>query len=569
MQPIELIKINNLSKSYGSKILFDQANLIVLNKKKTGVIGRNGAGKSTLFKMILESEDIDSGEIIKSDKLRIGYIQQTDPFLKTDIVLEFLISYTKREEHECQKMASKFGLTRSQLDGSFENLSGGYQMRVKLVAMLLFEPNLLLLDEPTNYLDLSTLILLENFLKNYKEGFLLITHDREFVKNTCTSIIDVDDSKLYFHDEGLEEYLEFKDEKKALAQSVNLNIERKQKQLKTFVDRFGAKATMAKSAQSKLKQITKLEGKKIEIVNPFKTASMRIKSVTQKGGLLFSSKDLSIGYPNKVIANKINFEINYGQKVAILGDNGQGKSTLLKTLGGKIDPISGEMKFYSTPKIAFYDQHVHHKLDMSETVWNYATRNSARSSDQEIFQILGEFLFVKDDYVKNISVLSGGEKARLVMAIMFLSGAEVFMLDEPTNHLDFETVENLAVAIKKFNGTVILISHDRTFVSLSCDEIIEVKNGNVKKIFGNYEDYVWRIRNEFEQITALDQPKEDFQKPTSSNKQRFELGKKLRNMQKKIDEYEQNKNLLNANELEKLADYQEKWLELSLEMESL
>lgn len=569
MSPVELIKINNLSKSFGSKIIFDAANLIVISKKKTGVIGRNGAGKSTLFKMILETEDFDGGEIIKSDHLRIGYIQQTDPFAKTDVVLEFLMNYTKREEHECQKMAAKFGLTRKQLDGTFERLSGGYQMRVKLVAMLLFEPNLLLLDEPTNYLDLSTLILLENFLKGYKEGFLLITHDREFVKNTCTSIIDVDDAQLYTHDEGLEEYLEYKEEKKALARSVNINIERKQKQLKTFVDRFGAKATMAKSAQSKLKQITKLEGKKIEIVNPFKTASMRIKPVTQKSGLLFTAKNLAIGYPKKTIADGINLEINYGQKVAILGDNGQGKSTLLKTLGGKLDPISGEMKFYSTPKVAFYDQHVHDKLNLKETVWDYASRNCPRSQDQEIFQILGEFLFVKDDYIKKIEVLSGGEKARLVMAIMFLSGSEVFLLDEPTNHLDFETVENLAAALKNFNGTVILISHDRTFVSMACDEIVEVNNGKVVRVFGGYEDYVWRIRNEFQQIEEQNQDKIEGTKQGSNNKQKYELTKKLRNLQKKIDEYEENRDSLDEMALVKLSEYQTKWLEISLEMEAL
>ncbi|GAB4146693.1 MAG: ABC-F family ATP-binding cassette domain-containing protein [Patescibacteria group bacterium] len=481
-------------------MLFDGASLSISEKQKIGVIGRNGAGKSTLFKMILGEEDLDGGQILQMPGLRLGYIPQHDPFEQNETVIGFLERYTGKPEWECAKVASQFQLKDERLTGAVGDLSGGYQMRVKLAATLLFEPNLLLLDEPTNYLDLSTLVLLEKFLKTFKGGFLVITHDREFVKKTCEATLDVENGQLFLYPEPLEDYLEYKQEQKELAASVNKNIEAKQKQLQTFVDRFGAKASMAKSAQSKMKQIQRLDSKKIDIANPFGNVRMFIPKVQERAGWVLKCEDLSIGYPDKTVASSVSFELEKGRKVAILGDNGQGKSTLLKTWAGQIQSLAGDYKWYPNLKIAFYAQHVNLGLNPDWTVEQHLRSAADKSvKDHEVFQMMGNFLFANEDSKKQIKVLSGGEKARLCLAGMFLSKSDILLLDEPTNHLDFETVEAMGQALSEFNGTVVVVSHDRTFINLLANEIIEVKAGNVRKYGGTYEDYVWQLEQSSEE----------------------------------------------------------------------
>ncbi|MEI6728868.1 MAG: ABC-F family ATP-binding cassette domain-containing protein [bacterium] len=575
-----LIEVRDISKSYGEKHLFKDASVNIVERQKIGVIGRNGAGKTTFFKMILDQIEPDYGQILKMPHLRLGYIEQNDPFLPDETVIDFLERYTGKPNWECAKVASQFQLKNEKLEGKVSALSGGYQMRVKLTATLLFEPNLLLLDEPTNYLDLTTLILLENFLKSFRGAFMVITHDREFIKKTCTSTLDVDAGQLFLHPEPLEDYLEFKEEQKALAASVNVNIERKQKQLQTFVDRFGAKASMAKSAQSKKKQIAKLDDKKISINHAFAAVKMHIPSVEGKQGNALELKNLVIGYPEKRVATGINFDIERGSKVAILGDNGQGKSTLLKTIAGELTPLEGSVTWKSNLKLAYYNQHVSAGMNLEDTIYSYAKSMADRScKDDQILQVLGNFLFKRTDHTKLIKVLSGGEKARLCLAGMFLSKADVYLLDEPTNHLDFETVEAMGEALGKFNGSVFVVSHNRTFVNLIATQIIEVKAGTVKRVLGSYEQYVWQLEQEL--AKESDQPQSAFEteeqstKSISTNKARnirlYELRKELNKVEKKMNslndlitsgvDVEQNKALLEDKEVT--------WLEITTEIEGL
>jgi ATP-binding cassette, subfamily F, member 3 len=579
-----LLQVRDLTKSYGEKHLLDTASVSIVEKQKIGVIGRNGAGKTTLFKMILGDEEPDTGEIIKMPNLRLGYIQQHDPFLPGENVIEFLQRYTQKPEWECAKIASEFQLKNDKLTALITDLSGGYQMRVKLTAMLLAEPNLLMLDEPTNYLDLSTLILLEQFLKGFKGAFMVITHDREFLKKTCTSTLDVADGKLFLHPEPLEEYLEFKEEQKILAASVNTNIEKKQKQLQTFVDRFGAKASMAKSAQSKMKQIEKLNTKKIGIGRAFSNVKMYIPPVEDKQGSAIEAKNLEIGYPDKIVSTGINFEVERGKKVAILGDNGQGKSTLLKTIAGTLNAIDGEVAWKPGLKIAYYAQHVNQGMQPTETIEQYIRRVSSTGvKDDDIYRVLGNFLFKKADYTKPISVLSGGEKARLCMAGMFLTKSDVYLLDEPTNHLDFETVEAMGQALGGFNGTVFVVSHDRTFVNLIATEIMEVKNGTVKRVLGSYEDYVWQLEQAAEKNFGQGEAKynqtgttitsSQSSKPTSKEAQKrlYELRKEIQKVERKIENLKQK--IQNGEDMGNnqtaLVEQEELWLKLQEESNSL
>jgi ATP-binding cassette, subfamily F, member 3 len=571
-----LLQISSLHKAYGDKIIFDDANVSIVENLKVGVIGRNGAGKSTLFKMIMDLEEADAGEIIKTSELKLGYIPQIDPFDPSETIIGFLTRYTHREEWECAIMAAKFQLKGDMLHKPISALSGGYQMRVKLTSTLLFEPNLLLLDEPTNYLDLSTLILLENFLKTFKGGFLCITHDREFIKKTCLQTMEVDRGQIVFHPESLEDYLEFKAEHEALAESVNKNIEKKQKQLQTFVDRFGAKASMAKSAQSKSKAIDKMEGKKITINTAMATVRMWIPSVVNRGGTALEINKMDIGYSNRTVATNINLLVERGKKVAILGDNGQGKSTLLKTIANHLDSLNGTMKWSSGLKIGYYAQHVNLALNPEDTVHSYLKAKKADGiADDALLRVMSNFLFKKNDALKPIGVLSGGEKARLCLAGMFLSNVDVLLLDEPTNHLDFETVEAMGQALGDFNGTVMVVSHDRTFVNLLANEIWEVKDGTVKIVLGTYEDYVWAKEQEVEnESQSSSKPQAAKSTKTLDKEQRvrlYNLNKDLDKAKKKISSLE-SKLAENPSDTKIKTDIEEaefKWLTITKEIEEL
>jgi ATP-binding cassette, subfamily F, member 3 len=574
-----LIQISDLHKAYGDKIIFDGANVSIVENLKVGVIGRNGAGKSTLFKMIMDLEEADSGEIIKTSELRLGYIPQVDPFDPSETIIGFLQRYTKREEWECAIMAAKFQLKGDMLTRPISALSGGYQMRVKLTSTLLFEPNLLLLDEPTNYLDLSTLILLENFLTTFKGGFLCITHDREFIKKTCTSTMEVEHGKIEFQAENLEDYLESKEEAKALAESVNKGIEKKQKQLQKFVDRFGAVASKASSAQSKAKAIAKMDTKKISINHAMATVRMWIPKVQDRSGDAVELKKVDIGYPNKVVATNINIATEKGKKVAILGDNGQGKSTLLKTIALALEPVAGELKWASMLKVGYYAQHVNLALVDTDTVESYLKSKKAMGiPDDQVLRVMSNFLFKKNDALKPIGVLSGGEKARLCLAGMFLSNVDVLLLDEPTNHLDFETVEAMGQALGDFNGTVMVVSHDRTFVNLLANEIWEVKDGQVKIVLGSYEDYVWakeqEVLNENSPVSNQPSAKTSGAAKTLDKEQRvklYGLKKDIEKLKRKMTTLEEKVKANPSDNIAKtqLDELEFQWLGMSNEIEAL
>lgn len=484
------LQIKNIHKSYGPQIIFEDATASFSTDQKIGVIGRNGAGKSTLCKIITGQEEMEEGEVCKSSDLRLSYLEQHDAFHLDETVIEFLMRYTGKAEWECGKMAHRFQINNQLLARPIQSLSGGYQTRVKLAAMLLPEPNFLILDEPTNYLDLNTLILLENFLLDFDGGFLIVSHDREFLKRTCVYTLEASNGNLFFYPGSVEEYLTFKEEQKGQIESYNKTVELKKKQLQTFVDRFRANASKAALAQSKKKLIEKLET--IEIVHSSGSVRIKIPSVDRRHGVALRCKEMAIGYPEKLVAEGINMEIERGSRIAVLGENGQGKTTFLRTLANDLAPKKGEYIWGSGTKIAYYAQHVLSMLSPESNVYSHLKKNAAQGvTHQDILNIAGSFLFKGDDVEKSISVLSGGEKARLCLAGLLLTKSNVLLLDEPTNHLDFETVEALGNALKKYEGTVFFISHDRTFVNLIATNIVDVKDGRVSRYPGTYQEYVY------------------------------------------------------------------------------
>ncbi|HOG24237.1 MAG TPA: ATP-binding cassette domain-containing protein, partial [Candidatus Omnitrophota bacterium] len=351
-----LLQVNAVCKAYGASIILENASAAFGDDQKIGVIGRNGAGKSTLCRIITGHETADSGAIIKNSVLKLSYLEQHDSFRPEETVVDFLMRTTGSEHWECAQVSARFNITNEMLEAPVRSLPGGYQTRVKLSAMLLGDPNFLVLDEPSNYLDLNTLILLENFLLDFRGGFLVVSHDREFLKRTCDHTLEVEGGELTLYPGNIEEYFEFKGVQTAQIAAHNRGVEKKREQLQAFIDRFRAKASTASRAQSKMKQLSKL--KTIEIAHPMSHVKIPIPPVESKAGIAFSCEGLTIGYPGKDVASGIEFEIDRGCRVAVLGDNGEGKTTLLRTMSGDLAPKRGSFRWGTGLKIAFYAQHV-------------------------------------------------------------------------------------------------------------------------------------------------------------------------------------------------------------------
>lgn len=502
-----LIQVSRLHKQYGPRVLFDEAEVVISENQKFGVVGRNGAGKSTLFNIITGKEQADSGEVWLSPDLRLSYLEQKDTHLPGETVLDFLMRTTEQEDWRCGKVAGKFQIKNELLETKIDDLAGGFRMRVKLSAMMLHDPNLLLLDEPTNYLDLKTLLLLEDFLRGFNGAALIISHDREFLMRTTTHTLEVDNKEIASFPGTIDQYLTYKDEVREQIQRQNENIEARKKELQAFVDRFKAKASKASQAQSKMKQIAKLQT--TDMAGPARKVRMRLPPPAKKGGIALTCKNLKIGYGKTVIADKIDFTLPRGGHFAILGDNGQGKSTFLKTIASAIPELGGEVRWGSETKIGYYAQHVYETLEGHENILTYLEKKSPSSTTrQEVMNMAGAFLFQGDDTKKEISVLSGGERSRVLLLGLLLSRCDVLLLDEPTNHLDFETVEILAEALRDFGGTVFFVSHDRTFVDAVATGILEVKDGDIRLYNGTYEEYVYNLSQQIAEEQSSDSKKD-------------------------------------------------------------
>lgn len=530
-----LLQINHLNKSFGPRVILDDVTLSIGEKQKIGVIGRNGAGKSTLFRIVMGDDEKDSGEVLIHEGTKIGYLTQHDPYKGNETVMNFLLRMSEKEEWQCAAMAGKFKIKNEMFTQTIQSLPGGYQMRVKLASMLLQDPNLLLLDEPTNYLDLSTLLLLEQFLQSYRGSFLVISHDREFLKNTCTSTLEIDQGKTFFYPGDIEAYLAHKEAQADLAKRYNKKIEREKAHLQTFVDRFRYKASKAAQAQSKMKQIEQL--KTIDIISALSTTRIRIPKVEQRKGIALSSHEMTIGYNEKIISSGITLDIERGEHVAIVGDNGSGKTTLMKTFAGVLPTLAGTFRWGPHIKIGYYAQHVPQMLRNQDTVQSYLNAVSAPEiKTEQVLEMAGNFLFRGDDLNKSITLLSGGEKARLCLAGLLLQKNEVLLLDEPTNHLDFETVEALGEALRNTDCTILFISHNRTFVNLVASSIIEVKDGKVRRYHHNYEEYVYHLEQNLE-VSRI-QKEEERKEVKSSAEERKALQQEIKKERKALQEVE-------------------------------
>ena len=543
-----LLEIRNASKRYGEQVLLDEASATITDDGKVGFVGRNGAGKSTLLKVILGEEELDGGEIIHHPRLRLGYLRQHDPFQPEESALDFLVRDSNQPDWKCGEVAGQFELKGDYLHGPVRELSGGWQTRVKLAALLLHEPNLLLLDEPTNFLDLRTQVLLEHFLRGFREACLIVSHDRSFLTATCDRTLDLSKGKLTTYPGKISAFLIQQREHQEHLQRVNATTLAKKKQLERFINKNRAKASTASQARSKTKQLERLELEDLESVSP--TAAIRCPEVTPRQGAALRCQDLVIGYDDHTVAQGISLEIDHGARVAIVGDNGQGKTTFLRTLVGSLESKEGRIKWGYGCDVGTYAQHVYTTLPEHETVLDNLQRVSAMGTPtQRILNLAGAMLFRNAAVEKKIKVLSGGERARLCLSGLLLGGYNVLVLDEPGNHLDVETVEALASALCSYGGSVIFTSHDRTFVNAVATNVIEVGGGQVVHYPGSYKRYVERIEQEVDDAEGLRASEKPMGK--AEGKQRGNGGQDARKRRKAIAAIEKTVARLDADKRDK------------------
>ncbi len=590
-----LLQITKACKNYGDQVLLDSADATIGDNVKVGFIGRNGAGKSTLLRVLLGEEELDSGEIVRNPSLRLGYLRQHDPFLPGESALDFLKRDSGEPDWKCGEVAGQFELKGAYLDGPIAKLSGGWQTRVKLAALLLHEPNLLLLDEPTNFLDLRTQILLEHFLQSHRSACLIVSHDRAFLNATCDHTLDLSRGKLTSFPGKVDAYLDYQREKRVHEERSNVAIQAKMRHLEEFIAKNKARAATATLAKSKAKQLERLE--LAEIASDEPTARIRAPRVEPRKGPALRCLGLAIGYPERQIAADVELEIDHGSRAAVVGDNGQGKTTFLRTLVDSLKPLAGEVRWGYGCQVGVYAQHVYTSLPEKQTVIGYLREKAVfGKKEQEIMEVAGSMLFRKAHLDKPVSVLSGGERARLCLAGLLLSQHNVLILDEPGNHLDVDTVESLAEALLDYKGTVIFTSHDRHFTKRVASCIVEVRDGRVTNYSGQYDAYVYKVNKEIEDgerelastrtklPPEVSKPHKVSSRPAQRNDR--EARKEIKTLEKTIAQLDEQKRAVNAellkstdaaealrlhNEVaaltEQLAEAEERWCELQEELE--
>lgn len=490
---MNLLQLHRGSKHFGTKVLFDGAAFAINEGEHVGVIGPNGAGKTTLFKILTGQEHLDSGELIKANSLRIGYLEQESEW-KLDLTAEqYLEQNCIKPLWELKQIGRGLGLSQDHFGSPLHVLSGGYRMRMKLLYLLGQEPNLMLLDEPTNFLDLESVLALESFLQGYSGAFMLISHDREFLRRTTEYTLEVEGGDISKFPGNIDDYFEQKTQLQQILQAQAANLDAKRRHMQDFVDRFRAKATKARQAQSRLKQLEKMDH--VELKDLPVRARIRIPAPVHTGREAIALQNASLGYGDKIVLRDVNVRMERGTHLGVVGFNGAGKSTLLKSMAGVIPLLSGERTLGYQVSLSYFSQHSADQLDMKSTVLGELQAAAHRElTQQDVLNMAGSLLFSGDDVHKPVRVLSGGEKSRVALGQILLKRSPLLLLDEPTNHLDFETVEALTEALRDYEGSVVVVSHDRSFIGRVATKILEIHDGRVEVYPGTYDEYVWSLQ---------------------------------------------------------------------------
>lgn len=494
-----MVSINNLTVAFGSHILLDAISFHISDGEKIGLVGRNGAGKSTLMKIILGLEKPDTGRIEMPREQTMGYLPQIMEHGRgRSVIEEVRKSCPDAAPGEAEKILRGLGFLPDELERATETFSQGWNMRIELAKILLSKPSLLLLDEPTNHLDIESIEWLEDYLKAYKGAILVVSHDRKFLDGVTTRTVEIMLGHLYDYKVPYSTYVELRKERIAQQTAAYENQQKMIAKTEEFIRTFRYKPTKSNQVQSRIKALEKLE--RIEI-DETDNATLHVKfpSASRAGDIVYKCTGLEAGYPSESGGMKIVFsdaavEIRRGEKVAFVGRNGEGKTTLMRVIAGELDPISGESKVGHNVDLGYFAQNQEDILDPKDTVWSTVERICPAEMRTRLRDLLAQFLFRGDDIDKRVSVLSGGERARLGMARLMLQSHNVLALDEPTNHMDIASKDILKQALQAFDGTVIIVSHDRDFLDGLVDKVYEFRGGRVREHLGGVQDFLRKLR---------------------------------------------------------------------------
>lgn len=551
-----MISITNLSYYIGGRALYENANMFIKPKDKIGLIGLNGRGKSTLLKLINGDYKPDSGSISKSNDCTIGFLNQdllsyqTEDAIVTvameafkdavdtqrqiekilhkleteysDDLVDKLTRLQEKFDHldgysmqaKAEEVLEGIGFTTADLHRPLKEFSGGWRMRVMLAKLLLEKPSLLMLDEPTNHLDLPSIEWVENYLRNYDGAVIIVSHDRRFLDNVITKTVDVTQQQLVTYEGNYSFYLQEKELRQEIQQNAYENQQAKIRQTERFIERFKAKASKARQVQSRVKALERMDLVE-EVIDDTAAVNFRFKFNQQPGRFIINLNNVSKSYGSLEILKNATAAIERTDKIALIGANGKGKSTLLRIIAGE-EPIEGERIMGYNVIRAFYAQHQLESLNLENEIIEELKQAGSGKTEQELRNVLGCFLFSDEDQFKKIKVLSGGEKSRVALAKTLISEANFLLLDEPTNHLDFISENILIQALQQYQGSFVVVSHNRHFVSQIANKIWYIEDKQIKEYPGTYEEYeYWKKKNEANEIKS-EPPKPKVEKKTDS-----------------------------------------------------
>ena len=567
-----MIQLSSAGKRYGHKLLFEGADWLITPRERVGLVGANGTGKSTLMKILAGLETLDYGSLSTAKGISAGYLPQDGLSLSGRTVLDECMTvfsalqgleqemeeltrrmseldhasteYAQvadrfhRIEHEFQThdgysieaqvgtVLSGLGFSKDDMQRRTEEFSGGWQMRIALAKLLLQKPNLLLLDEPTNHLDLEARNWLEEYLSNYPNAFVLISHDRYFLDVTVNKIAEIWNKRIHLYTGNYDKYLAGKTQRLEQLEAAYRNQRERIEQLEVFINRFRYQATKAKQVQSRIKELEKIE--RIELPEEERTIHFSFPQPKPSGRIVAEFAGVSKNYGVKNVFQGVNFLIERGDRIALVGVNGAGKSTLIKLLAETEPLTAGEYKLGHNVQPDYFAQDQYKELNPDSRVIDDLGNLSPRSTETELRTLLGCFLFSADEVFKRIGVLSGGERNRYALLRMLLHPANFLLLDEPTNHLDMRAKDVLLKALMDYTGTVVFVSHDRYFIDKLATRVFEVGNGGVEVYPGNYEDYAWRKQGGAETLQSAVAVSASSPLPQNGNKPPAEEAKSKR-----------------------------------------
>ena len=589
--------MNNISMRFGAKVLFDEVSLRVAGKDRVSLVGSNGAGKSTMLKVIAGLIKPDEGEVAVSKHTTVGYLPQEgieytgktlyeevyssagdinaiqeemrqiekemEEFQDTmsDEFMDLINEYGELQERfqmldgfkiksKIEKILIGLGFGEKDFDRETAEFSGGWQMRISLAKLLLNNPSILLLDEPTNHLDIESLIWVENYLKAYQGAIVMVSHDRSFLDNITERTVEISLGNVTEYSGNYSFYKREREVRKELLENQFNNQQSYLKQQEKFIERFRYKATKSRQVQSRIKLLDKID--LVELEDEEATVNFNFPPATHSGKISLEISELTKSYDGTFnVLENIDLIIPRGEKIAFVGVNGAGKSTLMRIIAG-IEKYEGEVKLGHLAEIKFYAQNQAEELDSAKTVLQTMEEAARGDIIKNLRSILGSFLFRGDDVFKKVGVLSGGEKSRLALAKMLIEPSNFLVFDEPTNHLDMKSKEVLMNALQKYEGTVVIVSHDREFIDGIVDKVIEVKNKKIRTYFGNATDYLKAKDDELKKVNSdlrkktVTESKENIVKtvnppePKEQKKKKKDINKIILPIKNRINELERN-----------------------------